>query len=88
MSSGKVLNVSIMSQDSEVWKGSAKSISLPAIDGRATILPSHADVVYPLCDGVVRIDGSDKFAITGCGFAGIENDSVVVVIGGSVDCRC
>lgn len=81
----KVLTVSIISQEAEVWHGSAESVSLPAIDGRATILPSHADIVYPLGDGIVRIDGKDAFMIKGCGFAGIENDGVVVTVGGIVD---
>jgi F0F1-type ATP synthase epsilon subunit len=78
------LKVQILSQEKELWSGVAHSISIPALDGRATVLPGHLAAFYPLGKGMVRVDKHDKLEI-GSGFASIDSDEVCVMVGTEID---
>jgi F0F1-type ATP synthase epsilon subunit len=76
----KHLHVQILSQEQELWSGVAHSVSVPALDGRVTILPHHAPgALYPLGEGMVRVDKHDKLQIT-LGFASVEDSAVRIMI--------
>ncbi|MCB9831997.1 MAG: ATP synthase F1 subunit epsilon [Planctomycetes bacterium] len=60
----KSFEVEIVTPERSVYKGRAKSLVLPAIDGLMGILPNHAPIVAALDIGPVKLEQEDGRVLT------------------------
>lgn len=65
------------------FEGKADSLILPAVDGEIGIFPGHSPLVVALNPGELRLNDGNKviYASVSDGFAQVEVDSAVVVVG-------
>jgi F-type H+-transporting ATPase subunit epsilon len=78
---GSMLTCKVVSPESTVFSGEAKSLVAPAWDGRVGILPGHAPMITLLGAGELAIDGAEGaqlFHVAG-GLIKIEGDQVTVL---------
>lgn len=77
------LEVDVVATDRRVWRGNARMVSAPAVEGEIGILPGHTPVLAILVAGDVRIQRSDGSAITvevDEGFLSVDDDKVAIVV--------
>ncbi len=81
------MNLQILAPDREIFKGSVKSVRVPAIGGQFEILSKHAAVVGALEKGNIRVidtkGESTNFSIED-GFVEVLDDQVVILVSGIV----
>lgn len=79
------MNITVLTPDREVFKGSIRSIKVPGVDGEFEILNNHAPIVSSLAAGKVRIlDSSNakkEFTIAK-GFVEVLNNEVALLVEG------
>ncbi len=77
------LHVEIVTPYEIFYEGEADSLILPAIDGEIGILPGHSPIVIALNPGELRLtlDEQVVYASVSDGFAQIEIDDAIVVVG-------
>lgn len=78
------LSVEVVSAEQVLWRGDAKSISAPAVEGSLGILPGHQPILAVLLEGKVRVlpvSAADtiELAITG-GFLSVDENKVTIVV--------
>ena len=49
------MNLTVLTPDKEVFKGSIDSVKVPGVNGQFEVLKNHAPIVSALGEGVVRI---------------------------------
>jgi F-type H+-transporting ATPase subunit epsilon len=80
---GRVMHITVVSPERQVFDGEATAVVAPAYDGRVGILPQHAPFLTLLGKGdlVVRHGGAEvqHFAVEG-GFLQVAADRVRVVV--------
>ena len=77
-----VLNVNVVSADSQVWSGEAEMVVARTTEGEIGILPGHEPLLAVLATGEVRVtqSGGRKIVATADdGFLSVENDTVTIV---------
>jgi len=75
------LTLRVVSPESTVFSGEARSVVAPAWDGRVGIMPGHAPMIALLGVGPLSIataDGARTFHVAG-GLIKVESDQVVVL---------
>jgi len=75
------MNVEIITPDKSLYKGEAKEVSLPGIDGSLGILDRHAPLISALKSGVIKLNtGSEEktFDING-GVVEVLNNKLIVL---------
>lgn len=77
-----VLNVSVVSADSEIWSGEAELVVAKTVEGEVGIMPGHLPMLAVLGSGEVRVTAVDGERITvdaEDGFLSVDNNSIQVV---------
>lgn len=77
------LTVRVITPDRIVWEEEAEEVILPSATGQLGILSGHAPLLTALEIGVMRVrPGKDwkSIALTGGGFAEVENNEVKVLV--------
>ncbi|MGI9625832.1 MAG: ATP synthase F1 subunit epsilon [Longimicrobiales bacterium] len=78
----KSMELRVVSPEKTVFEGRARSVVVPAWDGRVGVLPGHAPLITLLGAGPLRVDaeegGAQAFEISG-GVLKVEGDSVTVL---------
>lgn len=76
------LQLTIVSQEKELAKVSAQSVSVPGSQGELTILPGHVPLVTRLQPGVIRydVDGVQRELAVSQGFVTVNVGSEVIVM--------
>ena len=76
------LTVDIVAPDRVLWKGAARSVSAPTVEGSIGLLPGHEPILSVLGAGtvkVVQVEGDPLLVeITG-GFISFDHDVVTIV---------
>lgn len=79
------MNITVLTPDQEIYKGSANSVKVPGVGGQFEILRNHAPIVSALGEGPVRlkIDGAAdvNFNIEK-GFIEVLNNEVSLLVQG------
>lgn len=60
--------VKVITPEKEIFNEKAKSVSLPALPGRITILPNHTELISVIRPGEIKIEfgsGSKRFMSEG-----------------------
>ena len=75
-----MLNVSVLSPEAVLYKGTTDSVGAPAYDGEVGSLTGHAPMMALLGKGVLRLGGASgpKFNVEG-GFLQVVDNAVRVV---------
>lgn len=84
MADAKLLSVSVVAADHEVWTGEAKQIVARTTEGEIGILAGHEPILAVLAAGEVRVttvDGTVLTANAEDGFLSVQNDTVTIVAG-------
>ncbi len=70
----------IIAPDRNIFKGEAKSVIVPAVDGSLGILDHHAPLISTLKKGVVEVAGNEshQFEING-GVVEVLQNKVIVL---------
>lgn len=76
------LHLTIVSQEKELAKVGAQSVSVPGSQGELTILPGHVPLVTRLQPGVIRydVDGVQRELAVSQGFVTVNVGSEVIVM--------
>ena len=80
----RVLNVSVVSADHEVWSGEARQVVARTTIGQIGLLAGHEPVLGILASGEVRITTTDGEVVTAKadeGFLSMQNNVVTIVAG-------
>ncbi|WP_430868607.1 F0F1 ATP synthase subunit epsilon [Demequina aurantiaca] len=76
------LTVDIVGPDSVLWSGTAKSVTVPTVEGEIGLLSGHVPVLSVLRHGSVRVHASQgdprSLDIIG-GFVSFDHDVVTIV---------
>lgn len=76
------MNVEIITPDKELYKGEARLVSVPGVDGGMGFLDNHAPLITVLKAGEVKVtlpDGKvEHFAVKG-GVVEVMNNTVLVL---------
>ena len=75
------MKVEIITPDKSLFKGEAKSVSVPGIDGSMGFLNNHAPLITVLKAGDVKVKtekGEELFAVKG-GVVEVMNNTVLVL---------
>ncbi len=75
------MRVEIITPDKELFKGEAKSVTVPGVDGSMGFLENHAPLITVLKAGDVKVngDGGEKaFPVKG-GVVEVMNNTVLVL---------
>lgn len=79
------MNLTILTPDKEVFKGTIISVKLPGITGQFEILNNHAPIVSALGKGEVRVitseNATEKYQISK-GFVEVLNNEVSLLVQG------
>jgi F-type H+-transporting ATPase subunit epsilon len=78
----RVLTVSVVSADSEIWSGKAKQLIAKTTVGEIGILAGHEPILATLAPGQVRVTTVDGQLVTTTaedGFISVEHDTVTIV---------
>mgnify|MGYP001737068215 FL=1 len=81
MTSGKSLQVEVVSHEGRLWHGAALSVQIPTVDGSLGLLPGRQPLLAQLGSGTVTVTCSGEvvsFEVSG-GFASIDLDFVTLV---------
>jgi F-type H+-transporting ATPase subunit epsilon len=84
MADAKLLAVSVVAADHEVWTGEAKQVVARTTEGEIGILAGHEPILAVLAAGEVRVttvDGTVLTANAEDGFLSVQNDTVTIVAG-------
>ena len=77
------MRVSILTPESQIFEGEAKSIMLPGLDGKLEILDRHAPLISALAKGTISITDTKgakhKFSIKN-GFAEILRNEASILV--------
>lgn len=76
------LQVEVVSADSRVWSGEARTVVVRTVEGDLGVLPGHVPTVAMLVPGEVRIQPASGDAVRARvegGFLSVEHDRVTVV---------
>ena len=79
------MNLTVLTPDKEVFKGSIDSVKVPGVTGQFEILKNHAPIVSALGEGVVRIieaGGSTKSFKIEKGFIEVLRQEVSLLVQG------
>lgn len=81
------LHVEIVTPYEMFFEGEADSLILPAVDGEIGVMPGHSPLVVALNPGELRMTVGEEtvYASISDGFAQIEIDNCIVVVG-SAEC--
>lgn len=78
------LNVSVVSADREVWKGTASQVIAKTVEGEIGILGGHEPLLALLAQGEVRVTTASgekvKVEAEG-GFLSVDHDTITIVAG-------
>ncbi len=75
------MKVEIITPDKPLFKGEAKSVTVPGMDGSMGFLDNHAPLITVLKAGDVEVktaNGTETFAVKG-GVVEVVNNTVVVL---------
>lgn len=75
------MRVEIITPDKELFKGEAKSVTVPGVDGSMGFLNNHAPLITVLKAGEVKVKtdgGVESFAVKG-GVVEVSNNTVIVL---------
>ena len=78
------LNVSVVSADREVWKGTASQVIAKTVEGEIGILSGHEPLLALLAQGQVRVTTSsgEKVNVDAeGGFLSVDHDTITIVAG-------
>ncbi|MDD4718197.1 MAG: ATP synthase F1 subunit epsilon [Eubacteriales bacterium] len=77
------LHVEIVTPYELFYEGEVDSVILPALDGEIGIMPGHSPIVIALNPGELRLSNDNEtiYASVADGFAQIEIDNVIIVVG-------
>lgn len=78
------LNVSVVSADREVWKGTASQVIAKTVEGEIGILGGHEPLLALLAQGEVRVTtaSGDKVRVEAeGGFLSVDHDNITIVAG-------
>lgn len=76
------LNVHVVSAESSLWHGSAKSVVAKTPEGEIGIMPGHEPVLALLVEAPVRLeltDGSKMLVAVHGGFLSVDADTVQII---------
>jgi F-type H+-transporting ATPase subunit epsilon len=59
------MQLEVITPDKNLFKGEAKSVVLPGIDGQFGILNNHTPMISALKKGSIKIDGNQTIEING-----------------------
>jgi len=77
------MRVEIITPDKELFKGEAKSVTVPGVDGSMGFLNNHAPLITVLKAGDVKVrteKGEESFPVKG-GVVEVMNNTVLVLAG-------
>lgn len=76
------MKVEVLTPDTELFNGEAKSVSLPGVDGRFQLLNLHAAMVSSLAAGEIIIEDNESkkhtFDITGGILEILKNKAIIL----------
>lgn len=75
------MRVEIITPDKELFKGEAKSVTVPGVDGSLGFLNDHAPLITVLMAGEVKVKtegGVETFAVKG-GVVEVSHNTVIVL---------
>ncbi len=78
------LNVSVVSEHSEIWSGEASQVIAKTTEGEIGILGGHEPLLALLASGEVRVTtaGGEKIKVDAeDGFLSVDHDTVTIVAG-------
>ena len=81
MTSGKSLQVEVVSHEGRLWHGAASAVQIPTVDGSLGILPGRQPLLAQLGDGIVTVTCANEIVsleVSG-GFASVDSDFITVV---------
>ena len=84
------MNISVLTPEKELYKGSINSISVPGVDGSFQVLRNHAPIVSALTKGGVSIKRADGKFITFTierGFIEVLNNEIALLVQGTENFR-
>ncbi len=76
------MTIEIITPDKSLFKGEAKGVTVPGIDGSLGILNNHAPLISALKSGKVKVttaDGKDEFFDINGGVAEVLNNKVIIL---------
>ncbi len=76
------MTIEIITPDKALFKGEAKGVTVPGIDGSLGILNNHAPLISALKAGKVKVtnaDGQDEFFEINGGVAEVLNNKVIIL---------
>ncbi len=76
------MQVEIITPDESLYKGEAKAVSIPGIDGSLGILDHHAPLITALKTGEVKVtlpDGNEILYAVKTGTAEVLNNKVLIL---------
>ncbi|MBM3452499.1 MAG: hypothetical protein FJX84_05070 [Bacteroidetes bacterium] len=56
-----MLNIDVLTPESNIFSGSVLSISLPGLDGVFQVLPNHTPIISALKQGTIRVELTNEF---------------------------
>jgi F-type H+-transporting ATPase subunit epsilon len=75
------MKVEIITPDKELFKGEARYVGVPGVDGSMGFLENHAPLITVLKAGEVKVrteSGEQRFAVNG-GVVEVSNNTVLVL---------
>ena len=82
------MNLTVLTPDQEIFKGTVKSVKVPGTDGQFEVLEGHAPIVAALVKGNVRLikEQGDKMTFNiDKGFIEVLNNEVALLVQGVSD---
>ncbi len=84
------MNITVLTPDKELYKGSISSVIVPGVEGKFQILRNHAPIVSALQEGGVTIRRADGQLITFTierGFVEVLNNEISLLVQGAANYR-
>ena len=78
-----LMEVNVVASDRPVWRGKARSVTIPASEGGMGILPGHEPVLTVIKDGVctiVEADGTRQSLHVAEGFISFDSNKLTVAV--------
>ena len=79
------MNITVLTPDQEIYKGTITSVKVPGVGGQFEVLKNHAPIVSALGEGPVRLKvsgGEDMTFSIEKGFIEVLNNEVSLLVQG------
>ncbi len=82
------MNISVLSPEKEIFKGTITSVTVPGVEGRFQVLNNHAALVGALVEGPVVIQRTDGQVVTmriKRGFIEVLHNDIALLVQGATE---